>query len=68
MAQTLDELKTPLNNFNDLNKLVNQLTQFAEQQIQQSIAQNSAAPLTNTVIEAAAKRKASSKIKAVFKI
>ena len=64
MAQTLDELKAPLNNFSDLNQVVNQLTQFAEQQIQQSIAQNSAAPLANSTIKA---RKASSKIKAVLK-
>ena len=64
MAQTLDELKAPLSNFSDLNQLINQLTQFAEKQIQQSIAQNSAAPLASTTIKA---RKASSKIKAVLK-
>ena len=64
MAQTLDELKAPLNNFSYLNQLVNQLTQFAEKQTQQSIAENSIAPLASTTIKA---RKASSKIKAALK-
>ncbi len=66
MAQTLDELKSPLNNFNDLNQLVNQLTQFAKKQIQQSIAQNSVTP-ANIAIKATTKHKASSKIKGVLK-
>ena len=64
MAQTLGELKAPLNNFSDLNQVVNQLTQFAEKQIQQSIVQHSVASLASTTIKA---RKASSKIKAVLK-
>ena len=57
---------------NDLNQLVNQLTQFAERQIQQSITQNSVAP-DSIAVKATTKRKASksktsSKIKEALKI
>ena len=64
MTQTLNELKAPLSDFSDLNQLVNQLTQFAEKQTQQSIVQNSVAALS-IAIKA---RKTSSKINAALKI
>ncbi len=36
VAQTINEIKVPLSNFSDSNQLVNQFTQHAEKQTQQS--------------------------------